>query len=223
MSDFSRFLEIRRVYGNVLPKWMAEYQETGNMHHDPYFFDLAMVFTPIEAAVWSEIRYAGIPFYPQIPALNYFIDFGCPFLKIGIECDGKAWHDYELDKARDARLAAEGWTIFRIEGRQCLHTTDDPWDDRLRSMDAMQIHKWFASAAGVIYAIKQRYFADRSDRFATENRFLIDSTLFNHCSTPGVQTPQRLSRKKSFGPVLARDYMGVFLERLLRSVEAASA
>ena len=125
MSDFSQFLAIRKAYAKILPSWLEEYEKTGEMRQDPYFMD--WIFTPIEQNVWSDIRSLGLPFYPQIPVLNYFIDFGCPFLKIGIECDGKAWHDHDLDKARDARLAAEGWMIFRIEGHECKRVID-PWE-----------------------------------------------------------------------------------------------
>lgn len=216
MSDFARFREIRRLYAELLPEWMEEYRQTGNMYHDPYFDDLPMIFTPIESAVWSDIRNSGIPFYPQVPVLNYFIDFACPFLKIGIECDGKAWHDYELDKARDARLASAGWTIYRIEGHECMRILDDPWDE-VDEIDPQAVHKWFmTTSTGIVYAIKQHYFQDERSRFSKDNEFLVTSTLFEHRSTPYIDvTPLRVKRVES-KPVLVRDYLAEYMALIER-------
>lgn len=206
---FSQFLNIRRIYADMLPRWMAEYQATGEMRHDPYFFNWH--FTPIERMVWSDIRSLGLPFYPQIPVLNHFIDFGCPFLKIGIECDGKAWHDSETDKARDARLAAQGWMIFRIEGHECVRTVDAfPEGDE---PDARDLERFYmATSEGVLSAIKRRYFDDLGER-----SYLRDASLFEHRSTPET-FPVRRPVVDSGGPVLLRDalagYMGVLKARM---------
>lgn len=57
----------------------------------------------------------GLPLYPQFPLFNYFIDFANPYLRIGVELDGKQ-HDQNVDQERDDRLAEYGWSIFRIAG-----------------------------------------------------------------------------------------------------------
>jgi len=87
----------------------------------PYEIDWTNVFTPIELGLWSDIRYVGLVMYPQYPVDRFFVDFGNPVAKVAIECDGAAFH---LDKAKDAErdriLAALGWTVHRISGRDCL-------------------------------------------------------------------------------------------------------
>lgn len=80
------------------------------------------LFTPIEEDTWQNIRCFGkVPLYPQYPVLNYFLDFGNPFLKIGIECDGREFHlDKEKDRIRDTNLRKQGWRIYRMPGSDCV-------------------------------------------------------------------------------------------------------
>lgn len=82
--------------------------------------------------IWSEIRCYGLPFYPQFPVLNYFIDFADPLEKIGIEVDWKEFHqDKEKDRKRQLELEAQWWRIFRISGRHSFYDVwqwlDDEW------------------------------------------------------------------------------------------------
>lgn len=90
---------------------------------DPYLWDagMHMIFmTPIEENFWADCRDADLILYPQYPACGYFIDFANPVARVGIECDGRAFH---MDKARDDHrqgvLEDNGWTIYRIGGREC--------------------------------------------------------------------------------------------------------
>lgn len=88
---------------------------------DPYIVaDWAMLFTPIEAAIWSDIRTYGLPFWPQFPVGKYFVDFADPVRRIALECDGAAYHDPAKDARRDAALEKMGWTTYRIPGRDCF-------------------------------------------------------------------------------------------------------
>lgn len=209
MSDFSKFLAIRKAYAEALPRWIAQYEATGEMRQDPYFMDWD--FSPIERHVWSDIRTLGLPFYPQIPVLNYFLDFGCPFLKIGIECDGKAWHDYELDKARDARLAKQGWMIFRIEGHECNRVVE-PWEECEEEPNHELIYQYFMTTSeGVMSAIKRRYFDDRQ---GDEHSFLIASTLFEHRSTPETY-PVKRPIKRETEPLLLGTALENYIEQLM--------
>jgi very-short-patch-repair endonuclease len=93
----------------------------------PYrYFDWSSVFSPIEENVWGDIRYIGIPFYPQYPILEYFVDFADPVKKIAIECDGKEFHqDKEKDRIRQERIEAEGWEFIRFEGKDTYKCYDD--------------------------------------------------------------------------------------------------
>jgi very-short-patch-repair endonuclease len=212
MSGFSKFLEIRRVYERILPEWMAEYERSGEMRQDPYFMNWD--FTPIERNVWDDIRNMGLPFYPQIPVLNYFIDFGCPFLKIGIECDGKAWHDSDLDRARDARLAATGWMIFRIEGHECkrLIPAYEEFEEESREQ---VIRHYMTTSEGILTAIKRRYFDENEGE---RDAHLIESTLFEHRSTPDTR-PVRRPAAESKGPVLIGESLAGYFELLQRRMQ----
>ena len=88
---------------------------------DPYEIDWLRVFTPIEQALWHDIRGANLVMYPQYPVLNFFVDFGNPVAKVAIECDGAAWHqDKDKDARRDEKLRLEGWFVYRISGKNCL-------------------------------------------------------------------------------------------------------
>lgn len=124
----ARFARIRKHYELELPLMQAEYERTGRAHFDPYRLDFTSDMTPIEANTWSDIRCAGLPFFPQLSVLGYFLDFADPFKKIAIECDGKQWHNAEKDAKRDARLAEVGWTVYRIPGSMCKRTMRRPVD-----------------------------------------------------------------------------------------------
>jgi very-short-patch-repair endonuclease len=153
------------------------------MDHDPYVVDYHM--TPIEENIWQSIRSNCMPFYYQFPVLNYFVDFGCPFKKIAIECDGKDWHDPKKDEIRDAELIAAGWTIYRIKGKECndlakppfvLNEIDKPYDDRY-------VERWFMETGeGICWAINEEHFRDSHSKFSIKNWDYIQLTLDKHIS-----------------------------------------
>ena len=87
---------------------------------DPYEVDWLRIFTPIEQALWHDIRAASAVLYPQFPAGQYFVDFGNPVARVAIECDGALWHqDKEKDQERQRAIEAMGWKVYRITGRDC--------------------------------------------------------------------------------------------------------
>jgi very-short-patch-repair endonuclease len=103
-----RFTIIRQAYDYYMPFIMER-------RIDPYF--LEWDWTPIEYNLWCDIRRIGIPFYPQVPALTYFLDFADPVKKIAIEADGKRWHSDKIrDQIRDKKLREAGWQVFRVDG-----------------------------------------------------------------------------------------------------------
>lgn len=96
--------------------------------YDPYEVDWPRVFTPIESALWCDIRSWGIPMYPQYPmeVLDegrprvFYADFANPLRRVAIECDGKDFHsDAAKDKRRDELLRRAGWTVYRFTGAEC--------------------------------------------------------------------------------------------------------
>lgn len=94
---------------------------------DPYAWDAAgFVLTPIEAALWHDIRSADAVFYPQYPVGRFFVDFGNPVARVAIECDGRAYHqDADRDKRRQREIEAMGWTVYRLTGSECRTDFDE--------------------------------------------------------------------------------------------------
>jgi very-short-patch-repair endonuclease len=121
----ARFNAIRAHYA----KFSGRFIHRNRWDIDAYAWDdyrSGIRMSPIEHALWCDIRNANAVFYPQFPAGIYFLDFANPAAKVGIECDGRQWHqDEERDRARQARLEHMGWTIYRISGRDCLRDTTE--------------------------------------------------------------------------------------------------
>lgn len=156
---------IRRIYA----EFDEDIFEAGRENHrygcDPYFVDWSPIFTPIEDSAWSSIRCKPVPFYPQYPALNYFLDFANPCVKIGVEVDGKDWHDVEKDRRRDERLVAAGWKIFRISGSECWRDWKSSYEmfleDYTERQKEAEIQRWIMETSdGIFEAIRILYFND---------------------------------------------------------------
>ena len=134
---------------------------------DPYIIDWNKVFSPIELPVWDYIRMMGLPYLPQFPVGNRFLDFADPIRKIDIECDGKQWHDEESDKKRDAELEAQGWKIYRLSGEMIFldSKNEEIWDYHL------DCEMYDTSHTGVM-----RY-PDKMMRRCTLNQFMVELRL----------------------------------------------
>lgn len=122
----------------------------------PYmYFDWPQIFSPIESLVWNDIRGVGIPFYPQWPVLNYFLDFADPIKKIGIEVDGKEFHqNVEKDMKRQKEIEDEGWIIIRIRGWQAHMKEEFEFDEY---KGELKVDNLFDSE-GVIRRIKDYFY-----------------------------------------------------------------
>lgn len=105
------------------------YESIDVTEYRAYPIDWIPHFSPIESMAWGEIRYLGLPFWPQFPIGQYFADFADPIKKIVIECDGKEFHSREKDKPRDAFMNANGWTVYRISGADCNRIITPPWEE----------------------------------------------------------------------------------------------
>lgn len=114
-----RFAALRRIYELERPSIEAG-------HYHAYLCDWPRIFTPIEAAVWAAIRQHGLRLYPQYPVGRFFVDFGDPWRRVAVECDGRAFHDPVRDAARDKALRALGWHVVRLPGRDCLLPDEHP-------------------------------------------------------------------------------------------------
>ena len=72
--------------------------------------------TEAEARLWLHLRKAGIEglrFRRQTPIGPYIVDFFCPQYRLIVEVDG-GQHSDEVDRERDAWLAAQGYRVVRV-------------------------------------------------------------------------------------------------------------
>ncbi|MEK6884412.1 MAG: DUF559 domain-containing protein [Nanoarchaeota archaeon] len=117
------FEQIRNHYEDILFDIYEISKKCKYRWLNPYsdYIDWGKLFTPIEEAMWMNIRTFGkCPMYPQYPVRKYFVDFGNPVVKVAIECDGKQYHtDKEKDLNRDKALLEAGWMVYRINGADC--------------------------------------------------------------------------------------------------------
>jgi very-short-patch-repair endonuclease len=159
-----RWALLRRIYAEYADDLSAAAAENPRYSTDPYFVDWLPIFTPIEEAAWAAIRYRGLPFYPQFPALQYFLDFACPHLKIAVETDGKM-HDPEKDRRRDTRLMEAGWKVFRVQGRECFRdfkTKGEMVDEHMPEDEQEEAtEQWLKETCdGVFESIRIVYFSE---------------------------------------------------------------
>lgn len=144
-GDFGRFDALRKFYALA----DSEILEAGASEWgiDAYEVDWIHVFTPIEYALWHDIRNHSCVMYPQYPVGRYFVDFANPVAKVAIECDGAAWHqDHEKDVQRQRDIEAMGWTVYRITGRDCK---TDFNEETHEPGAASQFIKWITERHGL--------------------------------------------------------------------------
>lgn len=99
---------------------------------DPYAWDFqaGVDLTPIERALWHDIRAEDLVLYPQYPVGRFFVDFGNPAANVALECDGAAFHqDKERDANRQREIEALGWTMHRFTSADCLGDTREIEDE----------------------------------------------------------------------------------------------
>ncbi len=162
---------IRQMYMEMMPDIIAKAKNEVCIPINPYFLDWSTHFSPIEYNAWISIRATRIALYPQFPLFNYFIDFANPYSRIGLELDGKNYHDEKKDKERDNMLYDFGWKIFRVKGSE-THTEykditeieSDFAEYRDESQRYQDLSNWLLNSCdGVINAIRMVYF-DRNFR-----------------------------------------------------------
>lgn len=194
---------IRQLYLENIHDIMETSKADKSKWAEPYSFDWSKYFSPIERETWQSIRtYGRIPLYPQLPLFNFFIDFANPYLKIGLELDGKNYHDPDKDLKRDTALGKYGWVIFRSTGLEANNysSLDSILDcGKGSEYKKVSIANWLLkSTDGLIYAIRYWYFLNdtskekarfidlNSDLECEEDMFdiypFIEQTLDEHTS-----------------------------------------
>lgn len=79
-KGFSRLKAIREFYGMAWKDIKAAGATEWGI--DPYEVDWIRLFTPIEFALWHDIRNANAVLYPQYPVGRYLVDFGNPVAQV---------------------------------------------------------------------------------------------------------------------------------------------
>jgi len=179
---------VREIYAYYMPEILAASTRRRRGKINPYC--VSWDFTPIERIAWHAIRCVGLPLYPQVPVARFFLDFANPYYKIGVELDGKAFHDPVKDTQRDLLLLQHGWRIFRIAGSECMlpDARPDDWEDpALPEQELARLHTWFLhTCEGVLTALDHFYFHDEPERWphfevaahTLEVHRLVDFDLF---------------------------------------------
>jgi very-short-patch-repair endonuclease len=149
-----QWVVLRAMYKGLLPDILhaAQQQLRGTVNRDIVVWKMS----PIEEPIWITLCGMGLPFYPQFPVERYVLDFAHPFTKIGIELDGRAWHDPKKDALRDRRLMQLGWRIFRITGSEVYAgLKQEPPED------SEDFGIWLDSTYdGILTAIDRLYFCE---------------------------------------------------------------
>ena len=187
---FDRRLVIRRYYRDALPEIMSLAKTNLSMWYSKYPFDWR--FNKNEKSLCSSICHRPMAMYPEFPVLNYFVDFGNPFLQIAIEADSKTFHDKGRDTERDHNLLQEGWKTFRVSYKEnfepfvglgeiaemILDESDEDASD--------EMEKWMLNTSdGVVDAIYFFYFMSAEERVKRMKKYpdylsLAERTLEIH-------------------------------------------
>lgn len=178
---FQKLQALKSFYMAIEADILAQHRECPTRHHYAYPADWMRVFTPIERYAWDAIRCKGhMVFYPQYPALGYFLDFANPGYKIAVELDGKEYHNKAKDVIRDIELKRAGWTIYRITGTEMYRSFKDWWD--VRDMDddeqVNNLNYWILKTGdGILEAIKRFHFTQCLDDVYESDTWV--NTAFN--------------------------------------------
>ncbi len=176
-----RWTALKRAYQLMEPELL----KCGRDWTHPYFLDFGKHFSPIESIVWSELRSNRVAMYPEYPVQGRFIDFWNPALRVGLEADGREWHDRVRDTSRDQEIwNAVGGVVFRVTGAECNSRTEPPWELDADHQDySRDLERWWMhSSAGVVRAISVAY-GGIPGAGKSEREWAL-SSLTAHCLLP---------------------------------------
>jgi len=155
--------EIRDVY----KRWGSEIERGARLSPYDLGIDWLGLMTPIEDYVWGAIRYLGLPLYPQYPIKNYFVDFGDPKNRIGIEVDSKRWHqNKEKDRHREKEIKQEGWHLERIPSGFVYKCGEDFLEENENGAMILKPEYYYECAEGILKNLYRDILSlDNSNRF----------------------------------------------------------
>lgn len=192
-TNFQKLDAIGQYYRALENEIINHHKTRPNQSYRAYAFNWNSIFNVVEKMAWDCIRTKGnMPLYPQYPVLNYFLDFGNPIHKIGFEVDGKKWHNLENDISRDKKLKTEGWTIYRVSGKEMMRTNykeyfelnfDEDYSP-LSGDNYWQMGHWLTETGdGVLEALKIKYFTGLDGYHSNHHAIisqLVEQTLEEH-------------------------------------------
>jgi very-short-patch-repair endonuclease len=200
--------KIRSHYEYLTPLIMERSQIHPRNWINPYCeIDWVKISSPIENMAWQVIRGFGqAPFYPQYPVDKFFVDFGNPFLKIALECDGREFHlDKEKDNKRDERLFKLGWTVYRIPGKDCVRPVSDEYYDLelcyMEDRAAILCEYYGGTIEGLVKALGVAYFRYKnyfSDDLCNELDIVKDC-LEQRLSPRQLELGDQIIRENNYG------------------------
>lgn len=77
---------------------------------------IGVPFTPIESRLYEALRARLLEPIAQFGVGQLRLDFAFPEARLGVECDGREWHDAVRDAARDLKLKHRGWEVIHFSG-----------------------------------------------------------------------------------------------------------
>ncbi len=75
--------------------------------------------SPLEVIVAQLLRKTDLPeptrqFRVVVFGRTYRVDFAWPEWRVALECDGRAFHDFQRDRTRWRRMSAAGWRVLPV-------------------------------------------------------------------------------------------------------------
>jgi len=186
-------------------RYMDEYEESssnygkplGWNYDNPYHVCPFEHLSPIEKSAWEAIKSGNNDFVPHFPVGKYVLDFANPHFMIGIECDGKQWHNAEKDAVRDRWFADKGWLIFRLEGRKChyamdyiYNVIDAEYSSELSDHETEYVRKFMnRTVEGLMISIRHKIIGNQRHDFIEHNcpGLMLDVLVDNLCPTQDAQ------------------------------------
>ena len=156
------FESIKKQYLELHSKAIQNNKEA--MHFDVE--DWRNTLSDIQLKVYKDIKSVGTYLYPLYPIGDYFIDFGNPFKKVGIEILYK-------EREREERLACIqyfeklGWTVYTLESKYVENSAEELFSKQMNrpgqnfysddNMFEFVEQNKDKSSECLIYYIKQKY------------------------------------------------------------------
>lgn len=140
------FNKIKKEY----ERQFFEYSKAGSNCLSFHVEDWYDVLDKPQREIFSEIKSVGVFLYPYYPIANSFVNFGNPFLKVGLEI---IYKDFKIEKENKIKnFEKDGWQIYTINA----------FHDRL-SYNDLFYQKYRMDINDVDYKIYFKFLHDNKD------------------------------------------------------------